>query len=232
MFNTYLSKFYHFVFLLLFVFSWMINSLFLLVIGIFSYVGILLLFRKSTSAYLEDIAFKKGVLFSPVNGRIVNITKNLELPDMEGKWSEVKVIINPWNETGIYLPTKVEIEDFSLTGRKPHLRYLPWSKKGKEENKEDEREKLSLTIKDEMENLIKMVFVRCYVGGRPEIFVMPGDRGKQQANIGHFPFGGTLFLYLPEKYEILIGELDQVVAGETLLAGLSSIDVESKTIGS
>jgi phosphatidylserine decarboxylase len=48
--------------------------------------------------------------------------------------------------------------------------------------------------------------------------VMPGDRGGRRVNIGYFPFGGTVMLYLPKKYEILIKTNDEVTAGETIMA--------------
>ncbi len=37
-------------------------------------------------------------------------------------------------------------------------------------------------------------------------------------NIGYFPFGGTVMLYLPKKYEILMKINDEVTAGESILA--------------
>ena len=49
---------------------------------------------------------------------------------------------------------------------------------------------------------------------------MPGDRGGRRVNIGYFPFGGTLILYLPEKYEILIKENESINAGESIIAML------------
>ena len=47
---------------------------------------------------------------------------------------------------------------------------------------------------------------------------MPGDRGGRRVNIGYFPFGGTVVLYLPKKYEILVKVNDDVNAGETIFA--------------
>ena len=63
-----------------------------------------------------------------------------------------------------------------------------------------------------------MTFFKCRLGLWPELIVMPGDKGGRRVNIGYFPFGGTVMLYLPKKYEILIKSNDEVLAGETILA--------------
>ena len=179
------------------------------------YLGILLLFRRSKSSYQEETAFKRGVIFSPVNGKVKHILKNKNNDGL----TEIKMIIHPWHETGIYLPISSEIQDFLLSGTKSLFRY---SKKSLIDD-HNELSKLSLILRNVDSDLIRMDFIKCIVGSLPEIFVMPGDRGKQQANIGHFPLGGTLLLYLPDKYEILINEFEQVVAGETLLAGANAM---------
>jgi hypothetical protein len=219
LFNTYLSTFYHFIFLIVIILSWLFNPP-IIIFGIFFiYTCVLLLFRRSTSSYQEETAFKKGVIFSPVNGRILGISKNIKLDGQEELLTEVSMIIHPWNETGIYLPTSSEIQDYFLSGNKGLFRYL---KKNSLSRHQLELNKLSLTLCSIDADLIRMDFLRCIMGSLPEIFVMPGDRGKQQANIGHFPLGGTVLLYLPDKYEILINEKDQIAAGETLIAGVST----------
>ncbi len=221
MFNTYLSTFYHFLFLIILIICWLFNLPFLILFLFFSYIGILLLFRRSSSSYQEEPAFKRGVLFSPVNGKITKVTKNTTLDGSEVPHTEVKMIIHPWNETGIYLPISSEIQDFFLSGNKGLFRYF---KKLPKNLNYKNLDKLSLTLRNVDSDMIRMDFIRCILGSLPEIFVMPGDRGKQQANIGHFPLGGTVYLYLPDKYEILITELEQITAGETLIAGVNPID--------
>jgi hypothetical protein len=168
-----------------------------------------------------DTAFKKGVIFSAVNGTVIQVRKNILLNPEQAGLTEIKIIINPWNETGIYLPISSEVQDFFLSGEKGYFRY---GQKNNDKIYHNDLDKLSLTLRSIDSDLIRMDFIRCIMGSLPEIFVMPGDRGKQQANIGHFPLGGTLLLYLPDKYEILIHNKDKIIAGETLIAGVKVID--------
>jgi len=65
---------------------------------------------------------------------------------------------------------------------------------------------------------IGLTFFKCKLGLWPELMVMPGDRGGRRVNIGFFPFGGTVMLYLPKKYEILMKINDEVIAGESIIA--------------
>ena len=172
----------------------------------------IILFRKSNSSHKSDPAFKQGIVYAPVNGKIAQTFKL-----KEKNQNVVKIIIHPWSETGIYLPVTSEVQDFLLTGQKPLFRY---KKKKADEIYNGDLDKLSLTLRDINSNLIKLEFIRCILGALPKIIAVPGDRGKHQANIGHFPFGGTLLLYLPENYEIMVKEKDRIIAGETLLAGI------------
>jgi phosphatidylserine decarboxylase len=76
-------------------------------------------------------------------------------------------------------------------------------------------------VLDNRGEYIGMTFYKCRLGLYPEVLVMPGDRGGRRVNIGYFPFGGTLMLYLPGKYEILSKNNDEISAGETIMAVLS-----------
>ncbi len=217
MFHTYLPFIYHFIFLLLLAVFWLLGSFFFGLIIFFSYSIVLLLFRKNPSAYQVEPAFKKGVVFSPVNGSVKSIDYNIIDTKTNLKLTRITLIINPWNESGIYLPIASEIQEFFITGLRPLFRYKRFRPKKLQEK---ELEKLSLTLQGVDLGIIRMEFIRCVIGLLPEIIVMPGDRGKEQANIGHFPFGGTLLLYLPDNYEILVEEAGKVLAGESLLAGV------------
>ncbi|MBT3235148.1 MAG: hypothetical protein HN353_04295 [Bdellovibrionales bacterium] len=45
-----------------------------------------------------------------------------------------------------------------------------------------------------------------------------GDRGERGANFGFFPFRGTVLLYLPNSYRILVSEGEKIFGDETAIA--------------
>jgi phosphatidylserine decarboxylase len=108
----------------------------------------------------------------------------------------IEFSIFPWNEMGIFMPISSEIKNLWRT-----------------------RNEVILELDNRFE-MIKIHFLKRLFGFWPELIVTPGDKGARQVNIGYFPLGGTLVLYLPKKYEILINNLSEVIAGETIIAVL------------
>jgi phosphatidylserine decarboxylase len=109
---------------------------------------------------------------------------------------QIEISILPWREMGIFLPMSSEIKNLWRTKKEVVLEL------------------------DSRSDLIGMHFIKRVLGLWPELIVTPGDKGGRQVNIGFFPFGGTLVLYLPKKYEILIKNFNEVIAGETIVAVL------------
>jgi hypothetical protein len=108
----------------------------------------------------------------------------------------IELTIFPWNEMGIFMPVSSEIKNLWRT-----------------------RNEVVLEL-DNRSEVMKIHFIKRLLGFWPELIVTPGDRGARRVNIGFFPLGGTLVLYLPKKYEILIKNLNEVIAGETIIAVL------------
>ncbi|MCB9060267.1 MAG: hypothetical protein H6622_01940 [Halobacteriovoraceae bacterium] len=61
-------------------------------------------------------------------------------------------------------------------------------------------------------------FVQCPFGGAAQVWSLPGDRGNRQANLGFFPLGGSVLIYIPVNYEIIVQQGEWVKSTETILA--------------
>ena len=118
-----------------------------------------------------------------------------------------------WKEMGIYLPLSCEIKNLLVLKGQSFFRYF----KAVEVIGTKEGKGVSLALDNRGESL-GLTFFKCKFGLWPELLVIPGDRGGRRVNIGYFPFGGTVMLYLPKKYEILVKSNDEVNAGETIIA--------------
>jgi len=66
--------------------------------------------------------------------------------------------------------------------------------------------------------------IKCPLGLFPRTWVMPGDKGQKGAEIALFPLGGTLLLYLPDNYEILVDKGQYMHVGRTILG--SAVPIE------
>lgn len=208
----YINRTIHFVFIFsilsLLILGLSILPLFLLI----SYGSLLILFRRKAGVFKENPSITEGVLFAPSNGKVIGIKPNVDHPTLGGGLTEVVIRI-PWSvEYGIYLPFSSEVIDLVSEKGREHFRYS-------KENVFLGKAGLLVSLKDSKGDEIGLQLIKCPAGLWPEIKVMPGDRGKRQANIGLLPFGGTLVLYIPNKYEILIQVGQELMAGESLIAG-------------
>ena len=168
-------------------------------------VTVLLLFfsRLTPPHYQQDLAYKDGIFYSPVNGQVSSVDGN-----------SVTVVIPWWRSFGIYLPMKSEIKNVIYNEGNDHFRYFPIKKSPE-----------SLTnVKYAMVSFLSdlgefsLNFVKCPAGQLPYFQVMAGDRGKALVMIGHFVLGGTVIINLPQEFNVKIKEKVKLSAGETILA--------------
>ncbi|MCO4792485.1 MAG: phosphatidylserine decarboxylase [Bacteriovoracaceae bacterium] len=217
--KSFLSKFVNIVFSMIIFLLWVMDSILGIFGGLLVWTGLYFLFRKKKKQdYKSESAFKRDVVFSPVQGKVESVSHNISHCYFGKNLTEVRITMNPWDEMGIHMPMTSEVQDFNFKDGNSFFRYKSGPRQ--EQNKEM-LDSIALTLRDVQGRNVGLQFLKCYVGSWPEISLMPGDRGKQQANFGYFPFGGTVLLYMPKKYEILIAEKDKVIAGETLIAGSS-----------
>ncbi len=179
------------------------------------YLIILLFSRRLSPAFKEDGTLKKGIFYSPVNGRLVQKTDSFQHPTYGTNCTELVIVSSWWREHGIYFPMKSEVDNLSYIGNKGHFRY--WYKshfiKGKERQP-------SLVLGMSCSNAASfgIEFYKCPFGFWPKLIIIPGDRGKAQVNMGFFGMGGTTVVYLPSEYEVTAKEGMTVIAGQTILA--------------
>jgi phosphatidylserine decarboxylase len=188
----------------LFIFSLIILTANLGVIGFILctliFAILILVFRSAKKDLREDSGISNDIILSPVNGRVVKITKNVD-HDFFGKDYTCVVLSVPfWKQLGLFFPATSEIEDVQASSEKSLDHLVKF--------------KLSSGLEIGLgvgQNILRLL---------PKIVVLPGDRGKQKMNFGYLPFGGEIKVYVPSTLEVLINIKDEVVAGQGVLAGI------------
>ncbi|MDO9183563.1 MAG: hypothetical protein Q7U04_14210 [Bacteriovorax sp.] len=198
---------------ILFIIFWLFGFYKILTIFIILYLILYVVLRKSRNDFRDDPVSTRGVIFSPVNGKIIHIEHNVSHGLYGDQLIEIQIMIPWWKEMGIFLPLSCEVKNLLLLKGHSFFRY----QKAVEVLGSREGKGVGLGLDNRGES-IGLTFFKCKLGLWPELMVMPGDRGGRRVNIGYFPFGGTVMLYLPKKYEILVKTNDEVNAGETIFA--------------
>jgi hypothetical protein len=213
MLKSYLPPRFNTIAIVLFAFCFVLGLHITLSILIITYLFLYILLRKSRNDFRDDPISTRGVIFAPANGKVIHIEHNVSHGLYGEKFIEIQIMIPWWKEMGIFLPLSCEIKNLLIMKGESFFRYnnaaeVLGSKEGKG---------IGLALDNRGES-IGLTFLKCKLGLWPELIVMPGDKGGRRVNIGYFPFGGTVILYLPEKYEILVKTKDEVNAGETIFA--------------
>lgn len=220
MLRTYFSFSTHLIFIIF------IGTFYFFGFGLLSISAILIygisfsLFRKTFSKFREDPTVKEGVLYSPVNGKVLNVRSGVDHIVFGRELVELRLMIPWWKEMGIFLPISSEVRDLVVKKGKSFFRM---SREDLPTQSQKMADSLSLILTGAKGERVGMQMLKCPTGFWPEIGVMPGDRGKRQVNIGYFPLGGTVLLYLPQNYEILVNTDDVIEAGQTLIAGVPDL---------
>ena len=179
------------------------------------YLAIYFVLRKGRNDFRDDQVSTKGVIFSPCHGKIINIEKGISHVAYGDHLTEIQIMIPWWKEFGIYLPLSSEVKNIIVHKGRSFFRYL----KASEVVGTGIGKGLSIAL-DNWGETIGLTLYKCRIGLWPDILIMPGDKGGRRVNVGYFPLGGTVILYLPEKYEILINIEDEISAGESIIAVL------------
>jgi len=217
MVKTYLPNRVHFIFVI----SIMVSMFFLgLKYGLYLsliYLITLFLFRKNSKKLYKEINSSKGLIFSPVFGKLLKIKTNVSHKAFGQNLIELRFSIPFGSDMGLYLPTECEITDLILKWG------IVISRLGEIPSQEtDVLDVPLLKIKNKQNEIIGMQFVECVYGFFPHFYILPGDRGKALANFGYFPLGGTVLLYLPGNYEILVKENSRVSPKDVLIANFKA----------
>lgn len=213
MLKSYLPPKFNTLAFILFFFMWLFGLYKTLLISVCLYALLYLVLRRSRNDFRDEPMRTKGVIFAPANGKIIHIENNVSHGMYGDQLVEIQILVPWWKEMGIYMPLSSEIKTLLVLKGQSFFRY----QKAEEVIGTKEGKGVSMAL-DNRGEIIGLTFFKCKLGLWPELMVMPGDRGGRRVNIGYFPFGGTVMLYLPKKYEILLKTNDEVSAGESILA--------------
>lgn len=196
-----------------FIILWLTGFLKTLLGAFLVYLFLYAVLRRNRNDFRDDHVITKGLIFSPANGKIIHIEYNVSHGVYGDQLTEIQILVPWWKEMGIYMPLSAEVKTLLVLKGHSFFRYT----KSEEITGSKEGKGVSLSLDNRGES-VGITFLKCKLGLWPELIVIPGDRGGRRVNIGYFPFGGTVMLYLPKKYEILIKSKDEVLAGESILA--------------
>lgn len=197
---TYLPKWAYFLFIFFLIFLTANLGIIGLGFTVLVIIFFVLVFRSSSKDLLEDSSVSEDIVFSPVNGRVVKVSKNTKHDFFGENFTSVTIQVPFWKELGLFFPATSEVEQVRSSCDKcpDHLIMFKMTN-GLE---------IGLAVG---QNILRLL---------PRIVVLPGDRGKQKMNFGYLPFGGQVRVYIPSSLEVLINEKDEVVAGQGVLAGI------------
>ncbi|PIP93131.1 MAG: hypothetical protein COW00_04295 [Bdellovibrio sp. CG12_big_fil_rev_8_21_14_0_65_39_13] len=210
----YSGKWNTLLFIVLF-FLWVFGLYKLILTTLLIYLCLRWLFRRKIFSHFDGLTIKQGLILAPLSGFVVGTRSNVTHKQFGEDLREIRFMI-PWHTGyGIFLPDTAEVEEIKVEKGPSFFRLL-------NQKIPDQIDKLFpglfLTLRNLVGDKIHMQFVKCTTGYWPELRVMPGDRGRSTVNIGYFPFGGTVLLYLPSSYEILVTDKQFVEAGQTPIA--------------
>lgn len=220
MFITFLERKYHYYFIIALAFFFLFALWPIFLVVLFVYISLLILFRRETKDFLEAHDATQGVVLSPVNGKVRGIRKIKNHPIFGQDCIEIQISIPWWAEWSVRLPITGDITDFHRGRDRSLLRLFRFNEPDQEQVNDRGFYYKLLSHKGDQ---VGLQFIPCPLGLDPELIISPGDRGMRVANIGYFPLGGSVLVYLSQNYEIMIQLEDQVTAGETPLAGEQSL---------
>ena len=219
MHRTYLNKKVHltFIFLIVLLSFLSLKEVALFVLATYALVAYLL--RKSDTEYFKELEPSSGVITSPIHGRVISIKKGVKHLEFGENVTEIRFLIPHFEESGFFFPQKGEVSNLVFKRGSSFYRY------SKDDIPIQETQTLDgplLTFKNNDHKYMGMQFLECPLGFYPQFYVLPGDRAEAKANFGFFPLGGTVLLYLPGNYEILVSENATVSPGERLIANIKN----------
>lgn len=216
MIKSYIKFKYHFIFITSMLASFIFRQKYLFLIFLVLYLIVRFFARRKYIYFRDDQMTSSGIVLSPTNGKIVQIEKDISHNLYGDHLTEVRIALGWFAESSILMPVNSEIKSLIVKRGKSFFRYTDFNKLT--ESSDGKGIYLQFALLNEPSMKIGLTLLKCRLGFWPALIVLPGDIGNRRANIGHFLFGGTVLLYLPEKYEILISPGDNLTAGETILA--------------
>ena len=216
MFKTYLPKHIHFLILFVSFILYLLGFYFSLLLVTCIYLLLLAFFRYGSYRAKElSGGVTEGVIFAPCSGKVMDIDSNYATELMGEGLTKIRISMSILRNMGIYLPLTCEVED-SVSGKgEPIFRY---SKKWPKEGGQRKLKADFIVLRGVQGVKVGIKFTKCIFGGNPDLWLLPGDRGKRMVNMGYFPMGGTVELVLPAEYRVQAKVGDKLAAAESVLA--------------
>ena len=181
---------------------------------------ILFIFRKTLVPFRDTLKNDGEIFLSPVYGVVESIRRDTTTWDELSSSHEIRISVGFLDQKGLYLPTSSEVGFLKANKGYKIPRY------SESQNFYRPLEELAhtdfiLLSKNKTKTLMR--FIDCKYGIRPSIWLKSGDRGRAAACFGHYPFGGTLIIYLPQNSDILVFEKEKLVPGQSVIAAIKDM---------
>ena len=172
-------------------------------------------FRKASLKLDYYSEVPNSFIVSPTNGVVYSVRKNVDHNIFGKGLSEIRVSSMWLNEFGLGFPLDGEVRGLKNREGKSFFRLF---RKGLENDEKIQVHAKILEIEGKSGQGVGLEFIKCELGLDVDLWVKPGDRGKRSARLGYFPFGGTVLIYLPPHFDVLISQGDKCVQGSTPIA--------------
>lgn len=161
----------------------------------------------------ENNRSESKTLLSPADGQIVSIKPVIHPADGKPA-TEIRIRMNHWNYWGLHLPASAEmayLKEFpGISFNRTKLAELP--------SFDETHAHTDVHLKMADGLITRIRFFHCITGRSPRTWMKSGDLGKEAACFGHYPFGGSLIVFVPQPSDILVVEQEKIIAGQTVLA--------------
>ena len=212
---SYLSRGILFIilFFLLLAWLWLRETLFL---PLFIFSSLLLFFfRKADLKADHNNIVPNSFIVSPANGKVHSVRKNIDHSIFGKGLNEIRISLMWPYEFGLGFPLEGEVRGLKSHEGRAFFRLF---NKGLEGDEKLQINAKLLEIKGICGQEIGLEFVKCELGFDADVWVKSGDKGKRAARMGYFPFGGTVLIYLPPHFDVLISQGDKCLRGLTPIA--------------
>lgn len=178
------------------------------------------LHRRQEIPWRDTLKNDGEIFLSPIDGEVVKIGIWTD-PDDGQTYGQLRLKMNFTDNWGLHLPSSSEMEFLKqFQGKSLPRRQLAYLRE--EELGEFAQTEMLLRSKNGVGSRLR--FIHCVNGKVPRIWMKSGDRGRGAACFGHYPFGGSLIVYVPQPSDILVIENEKIEAGQTVLAVFKAQD--------
>lgn len=186
-------------------------------VGFLLTIGCLLFFRDPERVHPS----RDGIAISPADGIVLKVSE-CEAPaelELEGKWKKISIFMSLAN---------VHVNRTPVSGIVEKILYIPGKffnvtlDKASEYN---ERQATYMRMPDGKQ--IVFVQIAGLIARRIRCDIKEGQQLTMGQRIGIIRFGSRVDVYLPSDVQILVEEGQNTVAGETVLAEFSKIEVKA-----